>query len=70
MTDTLIWISALALAGLLGLALALAGGVLLYALGLWARFIGQVLRSVALAMLAALRWVLRGLIALQQRAKH
>lgn len=69
MTDTLIWIAAWALMGLLALALALASGVLLYALGLWARFIGQVLRSIALAMLAVLRWVLRGLIALQL-AKH
>ena len=70
MIDTLIWIAAWGLMGLLGLALALASGVLLYALGLWARLIGQVLLSLALGTLAILRSVLRGLIALQTTAKN
>lgn len=54
MTDTLMFVAAWALLGLLAVCLVFACGVLLYALGLWLVCFTRLVRGLALALV---RWV-------------
>lgn len=55
---------------LLVLALALAVGVLLYALGLWVVFFAQVWRVLTLGVLGLVRCFLLGVMALQSHVRR
>lgn len=70
MMDLLILMAAWVLMALLVLALALAVGVLLYALGLWVGFFAQVWRVLALGVLGLVRFFLLGVMAWQRHDRR